>query len=104
MIEELIKFVRLNHPTLAEMPYAALWKLFDTYKETTLVWQQGGEIKGFALYQDWDDPPLLNFIIICGNGTQAENLKALLRGSKFLTKKQIVWFDEKKKICHKLRV
>jgi len=56
------------------------------------VWHDVGEIKGFALYQEW--PELLNFICIVGIGSKLENLRAILRGRQVLSSKKICYFDE----------
>ena len=75
------------------MPDDILRKLFETYKNTTLVFRDNGEIKGFAIYQEW--PDRLNFIAIAGSGSQQENLRAMLKGRKNLPDKMICYFDEK---------
>jgi len=102
MPNELIEFAKRYYPGFGELPERFIRTLFETYKNTTLVWYNNGEIRGFAVYQDW--PELANFFLICGIGTQAENLKMLRTWARNFVKK-VVWFDEKKMklriICHR---
>lgn len=93
MIDKLIQFARAHHPGFEGMPEKTLRALFETYKKTTLVWQENGDIRGFAIYQEW--PDRLNIIAIAGIGGRVENMKAILRGRKQLPQKMICWFDEK---------
>lgn len=74
------------------MPNSPLQRMFETYKNTTLIYQRDGEIRGFALYQEW--PDCLNFICIVGIGDNEENLKAMLADRHQLPNKKIVFFDE----------
>ena len=102
MIEQLIKFAQKNHPGFAGMPDDILRKLFKTYEKTTLVRVRDGEIRGFALYQEW--PDRLVFIAIAGIGSTIETINGLLEGRNHLPAKMICWFDETemelKTICH----
>jgi len=94
MIDKLIKFAKEYHEGFKGLPDETLRRLFETYKFTTLVQtDDAGEIAGFAIYQDW--PDCHNFIAIAGKGSRAENLKAMLKGRQYLTKK-IAYFDEEK--------
>jgi len=92
MIDELIKFARAHHIGFKGMPDRTLRALFETYKKTTLVWRENGEVRGFAIYQEW--PDRLNFIVMAGIGSRIENAKAILRGRKQLPRKTICYFDE----------
>jgi len=94
MVDELIKFARAHYPAFAGMPDETLRALFETYKETTLVWQKNGKVRGFAIYQEW--PDRLNIIAIAGIGSPLENVKAILKGRKQLPQKMICYFDETK--------
>lgn len=101
MLDELIEFAKQHYPGFTDLPEQFVRALFETYKDTTLVQQNAaGEIQGFAVYQDW--PELMNFILICGIGTRAENVKMISAWARNFTKK-IVWFDEStmelKEIC-----
>lgn len=101
MIDRLIKFAKENHPGFAGMPYDILRMLFKTYEKTTLIRERDGEIRGFALYQEW--PDRLVFIAIAGIGSTLETINGLLEGRNLLPDKMICWFDEKtmelKTIC-----
>ena len=94
MVDKLIKFARAHHPGFEGMSKETMRALFETYKETTLVWQENGEIRGFAIYQEW--PDRLNVIAIAGIGSRAENLKMMLKCRKQVPRKMICWFDETK--------
>ena len=101
MIDELIKFAK-RHPGLAEISERGLRTLFETYKKTTLIYRPNGEIKGFAVYQEW--PDCLNFIVMAGDGDIFANLSRIRGFIDSLPKKPIVFFDEKKMelrtLCH----
>ncbi|MBA7627348.1 hypothetical protein ES703_34810 [subsurface metagenome] len=92
MIQELAKFAKAHHPDSAEISDRGLAALFEKYKDTTLIWQDQGRIKGFAIYQEW--PDRLNFIAIAGIGSRTENIIAGLAGRENLPDKMICWFDE----------
>jgi len=94
MSDKLIEFAKQHYQGFAGMPDLALQRMFEVYKETTLIYQHGSEIRGFAIYQEW--PECLNFIAIVGIGDKIENLKAMLVGRHKLPNKKIVFFDEEK--------
>lgn len=93
MIETLVKFTKKNYPGFKDAPVSLIRSLFETYKKTTLVLKKNGEIRGVGVYQEW--PDCLNFILICGIGSRAENIRAMLEGRCLLPKKRIVFFDER---------
>lgn len=92
MIDELVKFTKENYPGFKDAPDRLIESLFETYKNTTLVYEKNGEIRGVAIYQEW--PDCLNFILICGIGSRVESLNVMLEGQQLLPKKRIVFFDE----------
>ena len=94
MIDKLIKFAKENHEGFAQVPDSFLRRMFETYKETTLINCVGGEIRGFGIYQEW--PDLLNFICLVGNteGDVLKNITALMDARKNIPDKKIVFFDE----------
>jgi len=100
-IDDLVNFARAHHEGFKGMPDATMRALFETYKKTTIIWHDAGQIKGLAIYQEW--PDLLNFFCIVGTGSASENLKMMLRGKKDLPAKSICFFDERsmelKTIC-----
>jgi len=102
IVDELIEFAQAHHPGFEGMPDETLKIFFETYKDTTLVWQKNGEIYGFAVYQEW--PDLLNFICVATIGSRAENLRAILKVVKVMSRKKICYFDETKMevrtLCH----
>jgi len=92
-LDELVKFCQKHYPNFKDIPEEFVRKLFETYRNTTLIYTNG-QIQGFALYQEW--PDCLNFIMIClPFGTKKENLKVILSGRYLLPDKKIVWWDEK---------
>lgn len=91
-MDELIAFTKRHHGELGLLPESVLRRWFETYKDTILVARSGGKIVGFGLYQEW--PDFINFICVCGNGSQAENFRALLKGRHLLPRKKICFFDE----------
>ena len=95
VIDDLIKFAKTYHAGFASVGDSFLRRMFETYRDTTLIYRPKGELKGFAIYQEW--PDRLVFITIVGSGTLEENLKAMIRGRSHLPKKPICWFDENKK-------
>jgi len=105
MIEQLIKLAR-KHPGFRELSEYALRVMFETYKDTTLIHQDNGDIKAFAIYQEW--PDCLNFIAVVGSSDdKSENIKSLLkiRGEiPALAGKMVCYFDEVrmelKILCH----
>ncbi len=102
MIDKLIQFARTHHAGFEGMPDKQLRVMFEKYAASTLIWRDAGEIKGFAIYQEW--PDRLNFIAIAGKGSRSENLKAILAGRHDLPRKMICYFDEEKmelKICQR---
>ena len=98
MIDKLIEFAKQHHPGFEGMPDSALRRMFEVYRDTTLVYQRDGGIRGFAIYQEW--PDCLNFIVIVGAGSKIENLLFFLNDAKStverLLKKKICFFDEEK--------
>jgi len=108
MIEQLIKLAK-KHPGFKEISDFGLRVMFETYKDTTLVHKDNGEIKAFALYQDW--PDCLNFIAVVGaSDDKSENIKSLLKiREKIPSKagKMVCYFDEVnmelKVLCHQLQ-
>ena len=96
MIDQLIKLAR-NHPGFREISELALRVMFETYKDTTLIHRDNGEIKAFAVYQEW--PDRLNFIAVVGSsGDKSENIRSLLkmvgRGNRPSPEKMVCYFDE----------
>ena len=94
LIDELIKFARTYHEGFANVPDDFLRRMFETYKETTIVNYVDGEILGFGIYQEW--PELLNFICIVGNpaDNRIQNIIALMDAKEKIPDKRIVFFDE----------
>jgi len=93
MIDELIKLAK-KHPGFREITDYGLRVMFETYKDSMIIQRDNGEIKAFAIYQEW--PDRLNFIAVVGSsGDRAENVKSLLeiRGS-IDSEKMICLFDE----------
>ena len=93
MIDQLIKLAK-KHPGFKEITDYGLRVMFETYKDSILTFSDNGEIKAFAIYQEW--PDRLNFIAVVGSsGDRAENVKSLLeiRGS-IDSEKMICLFDE----------
>jgi len=102
MIDKLIQFAKKYHPGFEGMPDNSLRRMFETYKDTTVVYEVNGHIRGFAVYQEW--PDCLNFIAIAGDGgSTLEAVSIMLAGTKRLPAKPICYFDEKsmelKTIC-----
>ena len=103
MIDQLIKLAR-KHPGFREISEFGLRVMFETYKDTTLIHKDNGEIKAFAIYQEW--PDCFNFIAVVGSSNdKLENLCSLLkmRDDK-PPKKMVCYFDEVnmelKILCH----
>ena len=101
MIDELIKLAK-KHPGFKEISDLGLRFFFETYKNSILVHRDNGEIKAFAVYQEW--PDCLNFIAVVGNGNRLENVADMLKSIEYLPKKKICFFDEAKMelkvLCH----
>jgi len=106
MIEQLIKLAR-NHPGFKELSEYSLRVMFETYKETTLIHKTNGEVKAFAIYQEW--PEHLNFIAVCGSSAdKSENIRSLLALRSYIPistiEKTVCYFDEMtmelKVLCH----
>ena len=95
MIEQLIKLAK-KHPGFREISDFGLRVMFETYKDSTLIHRDNGEIKAFAVYQDW--PDCLNFIAVVGaSDDKSENIKSLLRIRDNLPlEKMVCYFDETK--------
>lgn len=107
MIDQLIELAK-KHPGFREISDFGLQVMFETYKDSTLIHRDNGEIKAFAIYQDW--PDRLNFIAVVGaSGDKSENIKSLLkiRGIIPSPEKMICYFDEVnmelKILCHQLQ-
>jgi len=96
MIDKLIKFAKANHEGFANAPDDFLRRMFETYRETTIVNIVDNEIAGFGIYQEW--PDLLNFICMVGNSDHdvLKNIIAMMDARKFFPNKRIVFFDENK--------
>ncbi|MBA7518471.1 hypothetical protein ES705_10541 [subsurface metagenome] len=103
MIDELIKLAK-KHPGFREISDYGLRVMFETYKDSTLIYSDNGEIKAFAVYQDW--PDCLNFIAVVGaSDDKSENIKSLLKIRDSLpSEKMVCYFDEIKMelkvLCH----
>ncbi len=106
MIEQLIKLAH-KHPGFKELSECALRVMFETYKDTTLIHKTNGELKAFAIYQEW--PEHLNFIAVCGSSAdKGENIRSLLALRRYIPvstiDKTVCYFDEKKMelkvLCH----
>ena len=104
MIDELIKLAK-KHPGFKEISEFGLRVMFETYKSTTLIHRDNGEVKAFAIYQAW--PDRLNFIAVVGTSDdKSENIKSLLkiRGIIPSSQKMVCYFDETKMelktLCH----
>ncbi len=105
-IDQLIKLAR-KHPGFKELSEFGLRVMFETYKETTLIYEDNGEIKAFAVYQEW--PDRLNFIAVVGSsGDRSDNIRNLLkmlnRENRPSPEKMVCFFDELKMelkvLCH----
>jgi len=94
LIDDLIKFAKANHTGFANVPDDFLRRMFETYRDTTLVNYIDGEICGFGIYQEW--PDLLNFICLVGNpeGDVTKNIIALMDAKEKIPDKKIVFFDD----------
>lgn len=105
MIDKLIKFAKANHEGFVLVPDEFLRRMFETYKDTTIVNCINGEIRGFGIYQEW--PDCLNFFCMVGNpeGDIFKNIIALMDARHLLPNKKICYFDEKsmelKTICQR---
>jgi len=106
VIEQLIKLAK-KHPGFREISDFGLRVMFETYKDTTLIHRENGEIKAFAIYQEW--PDRLNFIAVVGaSDERSENIKSLLKIRDFIpistVDKKVCYFDETKMelkvLCH----
>ena len=95
MIDKLIKFAKAHHEGFEGMPDKQVRRMFETYKDTTLVNYVDGEVRGFGIYQEW--PDLLNFICLGGNpeGDVYKNILAMMDAKVKIPGKKIVYFDEK---------
>lgn len=106
MIDELIKLAK-KHPGFREVSDFGLRVMFETYRDSTLIYRDNGEIKAFAVYQEW--PDRLVFIAVVGtSGDSIENIKSLLkmlgRDNRPSPEKMVCYFDETKMelkvLCH----
>lgn len=102
---KLVRFAKDFYPNFNIMPISLICKVFETYKNTTLVYRDNrNKVRGFVIYQEW--PDCLNFIMIClPFYKERETLRIILKGRPLIPKKKIVWFDEEKMegrgLCHK---
>ncbi len=96
MLDELVKFAKARHEGFAIASDEGLRRMFETYKDYTLINIVDGEIRGFAVYQEW--PDCLNFLCMVGNpeNDHLKNITAMMEGRKGLPDKKIVFFDETK--------
>jgi len=94
MLDELIKFAKANHEGFVGVPDEFVRRMFETYKDYTLVNCVNGEVRGFGVYQEW--PDCLNFICMVGNpeNDHLKNIMAMMDGYIQLPDKKIVFFDE----------
>lgn len=106
MIDQLIKLAK-RHPGFREISDFGLRVMFETYKDSTLIHRDNGQIKAFAIYQEW--PDRLNFIAVVGaSEDKAENIKSILkivgRDNRPSPEKMVCYFDEfkmeLKTLCH----
>jgi hypothetical protein len=103
MIDQLINLAR-KHPGFREISDYGLRVMFETYKDTMLIHKDNGEIKAFAIYQEW--PDRLNFIaVVGGSDDRLENLFSLLKiKGDIPPEKMVCYFDEArmelKILCH----
>ena len=93
-VDGLVLFGQANYPNFDKIPRELVKNLFETYKKTTYVYTENGEIKGFGLYQEW--PDMLNFLMFYLPFSAGKNVKVMLKGRSLLPNKKIVWFNEKK--------
>lgn len=93
MIDELIHLAK-KHPGYREITDHGLRVMFETYRETTLIYCVDDEIKAFAIYQEW--PDRLNFIAVVGSSDdRLENIRFLLKIRGFIAPdKMVCYFDE----------
>jgi hypothetical protein len=91
-IGELVLFAKEHYEPFMKMPDDIVSNYFTTYQDTIIVDRQGGEIRGFALYQIW--PEFYNFIIVCYLDESA--FEWLIKIVRNLAGKTAAWFDEKK--------
>ena len=96
LIDELIQFAKANHVGFANVPDDFLRRMFETYKDTTIVNIENGIIRGFGVYQEW--PELINFIAMVGNpeNDTQKNITALMDARQKIPNKKVVFFDEEK--------
>lgn len=103
LIDQLIKLAR-KHPGFREISEFGLRVMFETYKDTTLIHKVNGEIKAFAIYQEW--PDRLFFIAVVGaSDDRLENICSILKMKDDKPpKKMVCYFDESKMelkiLCH----
>jgi len=93
MIEQLINLAK-KHPGFKEISDFGLRVMFETYKDSTLIYSVDDEIKSFAIYQEW--PDRLNFIAVVGcSDDRTENIKFLLKIRGLISSdKMVCYFDE----------
>lgn len=95
MTAELIKFCRRNYPELADVGDSILTRLFETYKDTTIVDRQDGEIRGFLVYQKW--PGFVNVLMTCRIRDGVSDPAWLLNLYRVnFAGQTVAWFDEGK--------
>ena len=103
MIDQLIKLAK-KHPGFKEISDYGLRVMFETYKDTTLIHRENGEIKAFAIYQEWPDR-LYFFAVVGASDDRSENIESLLKiRGEIPSGKKVCYFDETKMelkvLCH----
>ena len=76
--------------------------MFEKYRKTTLVYKSNGQMKGFAIYQEW--PEFLNFLAIVGDKGLFRIMWRVLHNKELLPTKPFGFFDELRMegrfLCH----
>lgn len=104
--EELIKFSRKTYPDWTELTPVYIEKLFNKYKDTTLIYIENNEIRGFVVYQNW--PDVINMILICLDFDVWKNLHIMRKGlnqakiENTLPNKPIVFWDDERMEARRL--
>ena len=90
-IDKLVQFAKLHYRIFNHLEDSQIRAFFENFKETTLVTQQNGTIRGFAVYVD--RPSGLYFIAICGIDDMLTNFLNMLKGRDKLPKKDIYFHN-----------
>lgn len=102
-IDNLVDFAIKHHPGFALLSKDLAKKIFETYEKTILVYKPNGQIRGFALYQEW--PDCLNCLAIAGDKGLFRMMWWILHNKDLLPNKPFVFFDELRMegriLCHK---